>query len=286
VGLTACSYTLRTDKDLISQFISRKTNFRQDEYGVPLAFLKAIVHRIREIVPSDFAVGIKVNAGDYVVSGFDNADAKRHLLEIASWGLVDWIEISGGDYENPDFIANSNNSSRQAFFAKFSKTAMELYSSNQSSSRRCPLVMLTGGLRTRAQFANAIQNGDAQLIGMARHAILQPDLPRLLESLVAADSKHDEYAKVNDKVELWEGASLPEPRYSAWWPRLVGAGVGMAWYTIGMRRISDGEPLAIGRWWVLILLEMYFGASGVRILLGVMLSSLFITVSFLVNKIM
>ncbi len=146
--------------------------------------------------------------------------------------------------------------------------------------------MLTGGLRTRAQFANAIQNGDAQLIGMARHAILQPDLPRLLESLVAADSKHDEYAKLNDKVELWEGASLPEPRSPAWWPRLVGAGVGMAWYTIGMRRIYVGEQLPIGRWWVLILLEMYFGASGVRILLGVMLSSLFITVGFLVNKIM
>ncbi len=213
-------------------------------------------------------MGIKLNAGDYVVGGFDDADAKSHLLEIASWGLVDWIEISGGDYENPgklnsiyfqiytegyraDFIANSNNSTRQAFFAKFSKTAMELYSSNQSSSssRRCPLVMLTGGLRTRAQFAIAIQNGDAQLIGIARHAILQPDLPRLLESLVTADSKHDEYAKVNDKLELCEGASLPEPQSPAWWPRLVGAGVGMAWYTVGMRRISDGEPLPIGRWW-------------------------------------
>ncbi|KLO14392.1 FMN-linked oxidoreductase [Schizopora paradoxa] len=263
---------------LISQFILRKTNVRQDDFRSPLAFLETIVRRIREVVPSDFALGIKLNAGDYI-GGELGEDAKNHLLEIASWGLVDWIEISGGDYENPDFMAKSDNSTRQAFFAKFSKMAMELYSSNEASSSPRPLVMLTGGLRTRAQFTSAIRNGDAHLLGLARHAISQPDLPLLLEKHSNIDDDED----LGDKIELGEGSTSPEPRSPTWWPRLVGAGIGMAWYTIGMRRIAVGKPLPIGRWWVLILLEMYFGELGVRIITSTLVSLLCIALYFL-NK--
>lgn len=59
------------------------------------------MHRIRKVVPSEFALGVKLNAGDYVGGKLGDDDARNHLLEIASWGLIDWIEISGGDYENP-----------------------------------------------------------------------------------------------------------------------------------------------------------------------------------------
>lgn len=171
-------------------------------------------------------------------------------------------------------MAKSNDSDRQAFFVNFSKMAMGLHSSNESSSAPHPLVMLTGGLRTRVQFANAIRNGDAHLIGLARYAILQPDLPLLLENLAASDTDPhgNKVAEINGKLEAWEGCSLPEPRSPTWWPRLVGAGVGMAWYTIGMRRIAAGKPLPIGRWWVLILLEMYFGEFAVRIISSTLVS--------------
>ncbi|KLO14364.1 FMN-linked oxidoreductase [Schizopora paradoxa] len=264
---------------LISQFISQKTNVRQDDFRAPLAFLRTVVHQIREVVPSDFALGIKLNAGDYVGGELGNGDAKNHLLEIASWGLVDWIEISGGDYENPDFMAKPDNNARQAFFAKFSRMAMELYSSNEESLSPCPLVMVTGGLRTRAQFMSAIRNGDAHLLGLARHAILQPNLPLLLEKFSDVDDNEDS----EEKIELWEDSSPPGPRSPTWWPRLVGAGVGMAWYTIGMRRLAVGKPLPIGRWWVLILLEMYFGEFGLRIITSTLVSLLCIAVYFL-NK--
>jgi 2,4-dienoyl-CoA reductase-like NADH-dependent reductase (Old Yellow Enzyme family) len=54
-------------------------------------------------VPPNFVIGIKLNASDYV-SGQDIADAEKqaqeHIRDIASWGL-DFIEISGGDYEAP-----------------------------------------------------------------------------------------------------------------------------------------------------------------------------------------
>jgi 2,4-dienoyl-CoA reductase-like NADH-dependent reductase (Old Yellow Enzyme family) len=121
--------------DLLSQFMSEKVqlmvlklhiqslttvihkvNRRTDEYSVsnPLRLIHRIVTSIREILPPDFVVGIKLNAGDYVDSTRDGlqgneavaADKQRqhaldHVRQLVSWGTIDFIEISGGDYENP-----------------------------------------------------------------------------------------------------------------------------------------------------------------------------------------
>lgn len=92
-----------------------QVNHRQDEYSAvtaPLHLLHRIVCEIRKIVPARFILGVKLNAADYLDSEiFDQrvADTKRaqedraldHVKEIASWRLIDFIEVSGGDYENP-----------------------------------------------------------------------------------------------------------------------------------------------------------------------------------------
>ena len=48
-----------------------------------------------------FIVGVKINCSDYI-SGAAGPEAEKlateHLREISSWGL-DFIEVSGGDYE-------------------------------------------------------------------------------------------------------------------------------------------------------------------------------------------
>lgn len=56
---------------------------------------------IRARVPSNFVLGVKMNAADYVEGGVTEAQALGQLQAIAEWGGVDFIEISGGDYENP-----------------------------------------------------------------------------------------------------------------------------------------------------------------------------------------
>jgi hypothetical protein len=67
---------------------------------------------IRSVVPRNFVLGIKINAADYVATDCDvkhkhnptPPDALHHIRVIASWGLIDFIEISGGDYEKPGTI--------------------------------------------------------------------------------------------------------------------------------------------------------------------------------------
>ena len=52
-------------------------------------------------------LGIKLNSTDY--STFEGKDVQEnralgHLMTIVSWGVVDLIEVSGGDYENPGMV--------------------------------------------------------------------------------------------------------------------------------------------------------------------------------------
>lgn len=88
-----------------------QTNKRTDEYAITpeggeLRLLRTIVDEIRKVVPKDFVVGIKLNAGDYTTADSDDPTltpkeerAMNHMKQIAQWGGVDFIEISGGDYE-------------------------------------------------------------------------------------------------------------------------------------------------------------------------------------------
>jgi 2,4-dienoyl-CoA reductase-like NADH-dependent reductase (Old Yellow Enzyme family) len=96
--------------DLLSQFLSPKTNRRTDAYSPPLAILHQLVKRIRDVTPSKFVLGIKLSSTDFVAAGsvtdeeaqkLAEARALEHVKDIANWGMVDFLEISGGDYENP-----------------------------------------------------------------------------------------------------------------------------------------------------------------------------------------
>ena len=88
-----------------------QANKRQDKWGGPdyLAVLRHIVSEIRALIPESakFVIGVKVNAGDYVQAGVENDKALKDVINISNFGElmpgdgVDFIEISGGDYEQP-----------------------------------------------------------------------------------------------------------------------------------------------------------------------------------------
>lgn len=66
--------------------------------------LRRIVTEVRGNVPKDFVVGVKLNSADFVdrkaVTTSDES-ALQHVRDIVSWGLIDFLEITGGDYESP-----------------------------------------------------------------------------------------------------------------------------------------------------------------------------------------
>lgn len=234
---------------LLAQFISPKSNIRTDEYSSStenvLRLLHRIVSSVRAVVPNTFILGIKMNAADYVTGKGDETvleDEQRvlhHIRCIAGWGMVDFIEVSGGDYENPAFATTE--SSRQALFSRFSRAALKTlcsFAETQPQSRPLPLVLLTGGLRTPEIMSTAISANHAELLGVGRASVLCPDLPSRL--------KQFDLVSNTSSTSDWSKPFFPEPdlRIPRWIQRffpsipLVGAGVNMSWYGIIMRRLA------------------------------------------------
>ncbi|KAI0066807.1 FMN-linked oxidoreductase [Artomyces pyxidatus] len=250
---------------LLAQFISPRSNERHDAYNAqdePLHLLHQLISTIRAVVPSQFIVGVKVSSADYVEAGsspsvdtgIEDAIEERalgHVIEISTWEMVDFIEISGGDYENPAFMTTS----RQVFFSRFSRKARP------------------------ANLSGALEDGHADLLGIGRGSVLCPELPRLLRgyanlehpppSIISAKRSGSEGVTINTLFpQLPELSSVDTPLARAWHyilsslgilplPKLIGAGVGMAWYVAMISRLSRGKHVdysvgglgAIARMW-------------------------------------
>lgn len=79
-----------------------QSNTRQDQYGGDAErrarIVLQIIHQIRDAVPSTFCIGIKLNSADYGTSEFEDTMTQIRLFSEAG---VDFLEISGGTYEDP-----------------------------------------------------------------------------------------------------------------------------------------------------------------------------------------
>ena len=157
---------------LVSQFLSPRHNQRSDAFGGSLEnrmrFVKEVYLKMRSEVGSRFPIGIKINSADFSKGGFSNEDAVAVAQTLSGLGM-DLIEISGGSYESPAMTGTVKESTRkrEAYFLDYTKEIKAVIS--------CPL-MVTGGFRTRSFLEEVIENGEVDLIGLARPLALNPDL--------------------------------------------------------------------------------------------------------------
>jgi len=160
---------------LLSQFLSPKVNRRTDRWGGSVdtraRILLDIVDAIRAGVSSSFALGIKINAGDFIKGGLEPADARATLRLLDGRG-VDFVEVSGGTFErNVSFGDGLPESTRrrEGYFVELAREARQ--------ATRIPLIV-TGGLRSKPGMEAALRDGACDLVGLARPLAVEPDLPR------------------------------------------------------------------------------------------------------------
>jgi 2,4-dienoyl-CoA reductase-like NADH-dependent reductase (Old Yellow Enzyme family) len=81
------------------------------------------VTSIRAVLPRPFVLGVKLSSSDYIGAGSahdpraeEEAEdrAVAHVVEVARWDMIDFVEVSGGDYENPG-MTSVHNSVRSSF---------------------------------------------------------------------------------------------------------------------------------------------------------------------------
>lgn len=70
------------------------------QFGKRMRFLLETYAAIRAAVGKDFLVGVKLNSADSQKGSFDESKSAQVVQKLSEMG-IDFIEVSGGNYETP-----------------------------------------------------------------------------------------------------------------------------------------------------------------------------------------
>lgn len=150
---------------LLNQFYSPLTNFRSDEYGAQSVenrtrFLCETIKAVKDAVGANYPIAVRLGGCDYIDGGSTIAEAVKASSLIAKAG-ADLIDLSGGmnGYRRQD-------NKQPGWFTDMSSAVKEQVS--------IP-VIVTGGIKTKAQAENILQAKKADLIGVGRALFANPD---------------------------------------------------------------------------------------------------------------
>ncbi|HEV8590245.1 MAG TPA: NADH:flavin oxidoreductase [Pyrinomonadaceae bacterium] len=215
-------------------------NDREDSYGGPrenrIRLPLEVYRAVRERVGRDYVVGVRF-LGDEVIAGGNRInDAVYFGVEFAKAGF-DYLSISKGgkfeDAEQPKVGAAVYPYTGQSGYECMPTT---LSDARGPFSRAVPLVaqikhavtdagfitpiVATGGITTFEQAESILQSGDADIIGMARQALADPDWFRKVR-LGRGDEvrrcTYTNYCEALDQAhrqvtcKLWDRKQLDEP---------------------------------------------------------------------------
>ena len=157
---------------LITQFLSPWSNRRTDEYGGSfdnrIRFLLELVARIREACGPASLLGVKLNGHELVEGGIDSAEAQRIAQELVRAG-VDLLGVSQGNFSKSLEAHAPDMHFPPAPFRHVARAVRE-------AAGGVPVYAMAR-FCTAAEAGAALDAGDADLVGMSRALIADPDLP-------------------------------------------------------------------------------------------------------------
>lgn len=224
---------------LLSEFLSPRSNQRDDEWGGSLEnrarLLLSVIDAVRAQVGSGFSVSVKLNSSDFQKGGFEPQDS----LQVAKWLQekgVDLIEISGGSYEQPAMMDIDGMEERYEEEKRDSTKAREAYFLTYAEEMRKAVtipLMVTGGFRSYAAMEDAIASSACDVVGMGRPLCVKP---QILQSLMDGDvAKARSYEK-----ELRIGPGFFGPGSSNDTIRALNGFAAMAFFYQNIFRLADG----------------------------------------------
>jgi len=194
---------------LVNQFLSGNTNRRTDRWGGSTAgrfrFLDQIVQRTLAATGAGFPVTVKLNGSDYIRRGITIQECVEFAQRLESIG-ASGVTISGGFKEKAFRTMSRGDIPRQlvlkgrkgvdlllarAYLAAMQRSSRfeEGYFLQEAAMVRRHVsipVTAVGGFRTRAVMEQALGEGRADLIGLSRPLIREPNLPLKMEKGAAA----------------------------------------------------------------------------------------------------
>ena len=221
---------------LLSSFLSPLANQRTDRFGGSLEkrarFLLEAVRAAKATAGPGFGVAVKLNSADFQRGGFA-VEESRLVAQMLEAEGIDFLEISGGNYEQPRMMDSDGLSPGEARSAR--REAYFLAEAERlRAAVRTPL-MVTGGFRSAAAMAAAIDGGACDIVGLARPLCTDPDGPaRLLADPVAVLPAWEK------QLRLGPGPFSPEAG-GAFVKMLNGFGL-QAWFCLQILNLAEGRP--------------------------------------------
>ncbi|MDE2621511.1 MAG: FAD-dependent oxidoreductase, partial [Sphingomonadales bacterium] len=154
---------------IMHQFLSAVTNTRTDRWGGDFTgrsrFLMETVRAVRAAVGGEIAVGVRLSASESP-GGVSQADNVRVLGLLQDENLIDFVDVSSGDYFSFD----------QMVGPMHQPTGYELANSAEIlAAARVPRIV-AGRYRTLEEADQAIRDGITEMVSMVRAQIADPDL--------------------------------------------------------------------------------------------------------------
>lgn len=156
---------------LISSSLSPWSNKRTDEYGGSfenrMKFVNETLDAIRAACGKDYIVGLKLGADDYMPGGLTLDDTKLIAKKLTDAGKVDFIHVYGGTYATFPITAPPMGTP----LAHLSHLAAGI-----KEAANVP-VMTVSRINSPELAERLLEEGQADLIGMARAIISDPEFP-------------------------------------------------------------------------------------------------------------
>lgn len=187
---------------ILRQFMSPYYNRRTDEYGGSrenrLRFLREVLKGMRREVGRDHLIGMRFVLAEYVNGGYDLDEGIAMLQQIETWGLVDYVTSDLGVHTalrfcNPP-MATPQGFAREAFAA--ARRAVRL-----------PIIGY-GRIKTPEMAEEVLEQGEADLVGVARALIADPEWARKIREGRSAEIRMCIGCNQGCLDRIWAGEQL------------------------------------------------------------------------------
>jgi 2,4-dienoyl-CoA reductase-like NADH-dependent reductase (Old Yellow Enzyme family)/thioredoxin reductase len=156
---------------LITQSLSPYMNKRQDMYGGSLEnrmrFLLEIVNNIRKKVETDFPIGVRLSATEYIDGGIAFEETVEVVKALETLG-VNVISISSGCRQSEDKFV----------IPTYHPSAFNVWAAEELKKLTRMPIICGGAINTPALAEQILEEGKADFIGLARPLIADPHFPR------------------------------------------------------------------------------------------------------------
>ncbi|HTU52804.1 MAG TPA: NADH:flavin oxidoreductase [Acetobacteraceae bacterium] len=182
-GLDGCEISA-AHGHLVDQFWSSSVNHRTDSYGGSLLnrmrFGFQVLEAMRAAAGDEFVIGMRMSGDELLAEGLDHEDCLAIAAEHAQRGLVDFVNVIGGQAR--DHLAHAVSLPNMAF-----PVAPFLYLASAVRREVDVPVFHAQRITDLATAARAVAEGHVDMVAMTRAHIADPHLARKLQEGRADD---------------------------------------------------------------------------------------------------